>query len=185
MRALHTETENILFGGRQVGVGQQSRLIVSEDNCNDHDQAFNSFGRPRKEILKEDVEREFATFRCWKVVARLLGVSAKTLHRRRIEYGMLVSPLTGPRISYSNITHEELCDVLRTILDTPPDVGETIVRGALRATGIYVQRQRIRDAIMEVDPVNRALRLTISVVRRIYSVSSPNALWYPLRSQKY
>ena len=103
---VYTETENILFGGRQVAVGQQSRLIVSEDNCNDHDQAFNSFGRPRKEILKEDIEREFATFRCWKVVARLLGVSAKPLRRRRIKYGMLVSPVTSPRISYSNITHK-------------------------------------------------------------------------------
>ena len=182
---VYTETENIRFGSRQVAAGQQSRLIVSEDNCNDHDQAFNSFGRPRKEILKEDIEREFATFRCWKVVARLLGVSAKTLRRRRIEYDMLVSPVTGPRISYSNITHKELCDVLRTILDTLPDVGETILTGALRARGIYVQRRRIRDAIMEIDPVNRALRRTISVVRRIYSVSSTNALWYVLRSQKY
>ena len=138
-----------------------------------------------KEILKEGIEREFATFRCWKVVARLLRVSAKTLRRRQIEYGMLVSPITGPRISYSNITYEELCDVLRTILDTLPDVGEKIVTGALRARGIYVQRRRIRDAIMEVDPVNRALRRTISVVRRVYSVFSPNALWYVLRSQKY
>ena len=108
----YTETENILFRGRQVAIGQQSHLIVLEDNCNDHDQAFNSFGWPRKEILKEDIEREFATFRCWKVVARLLGVSAKTLHRRQIEYGMFVSPVTGPRISYSNITHEKLGDIL-------------------------------------------------------------------------
>ena len=58
-----------------------------------------------------------------------------------------------------------------------PDAGETFIIGGLRRRGIHVQRSRIRDAIMEVDPINRALRRTRSVIRRVYNVASPNSLW--------
>ena len=52
-----------------------------------------------------------------------------------------------------------------------------MVMGALRSRRIFVQRKRICDSINEMDPIGRALRRTISVTRRIYSVPRPNSLW--------
>ena len=139
----------------------------------------NAHGRPRRNVSKEDIEREFRIFRNWKLVARQLRISSKTLRRRRVEYGMELSPSTGPRVVYSEISHDELCNVIRSILNILPDAGETMVLGSLRGRGIFVfvQRNRIRSAIIEVDPVNRALRRTVSIIRRSYNVASPNSLW--------
>ena len=137
----------------------------------------NAHGRPRRNVSKEDIEREFRIFRNWKLVARQLRISSKTLRRRRVEYGMELSPSTGPRVVYSEISHDELCNVIRSILNILPDAGETMVIGSLRGRGIFVQRNRIRSAIIEVDPVNRALRRTVSIIRRSYNVASPNSLW--------
>ena len=91
---------------------------------------------------------------------------------------MPVSYASGPRTTYSQVGIDELCDIVRTVLNTLPDAGETLVIGSLRARGIHVQRRRIRDAIMKVDPLNRQLRKTTTVIRRVYNVASPNSLWY-------
>ena len=91
--------------------------------------------------------------------------------------GIDVSPGTGARITYTNISHEELCTEIRSVLNTLPDAGETMVIGALRSKSIFVQRRRVREAIFEVDPVSRALRRTVSIIRRVYNVPSPKSLW--------
>lgn len=134
-------------------------------------------GRPRKNISVEDIEREYTIFRNWKIVANRLGISPKTLRRRRLEYGMDISSGIGARITYTVISNEELRNEVMNVLNTLPNAGETIVFGALRARSIFVQRRRIREAIIEVDPEGRALRRTISIVRRVYNVPSPNSLW--------
>ena len=48
----------------------------------------------------------------------------------------------------------------------------------LRQRGIYVQRWRVREAIVRVDPINRANRWGQRIVRRPYSVPHPNFLWH-------
>ena len=47
---------------------------------------------------------------------------------------------------------------MREVLDVLPDAGETYIIGACRQRNIFVQRQRIRDAINTVDPISRALQ---------------------------
>ena len=56
-----------------------------------------------------------------------------------------------------------MCNEVSTVLSHLPDAGET----TLRARRIIVERRRIRDATNEVDPIARALRRTISIVRRV------------------
>ena len=136
-----------------------------------------AIGRPRKVISREDIEREFEVFQIWKIVARQLGVSSKTLRRRRLEFGMNISETFGPRLTYTNISNEDLCSEVRNILIILPEVEETVIIGALRSRSIHVQRRRVREAINAVDPVSRALRRTVTIVRRKYNVASPNALW--------
>lgn len=135
------------------------------------------WGRPRKDVVQSDVEDLFDIYRNWNDVAKCIGVSTKTLRRRRIQFGVHIPEKSGPRGYYSKISHADLCEVVQEVLNVLPNAGETYITGACRSRGIYVQRQRIREAINEVDPVSRALRKTLSIVRRAYHVKAPNSLW--------
>ena len=134
-------------------------------------------GRPKVEVSKEIIERLFAIHRSWQTVASILGISVRTLRRRRTEFQIPVSNPIGPRKTYSEINEEDLLSNVREIINTLPDAGESYVIGSLRRRGIFIQRHRIRDAINKIDPVGRALRKSVSVLRRVYSVPAPNSLW--------
>ena len=45
--------------------------------------------------------------------------------------------------------------------------------GVLRSRSIHVQRRSVREAINAVVPVSRALRRTVTIIRRKYNVASP------------
>ena len=90
---------------------------------------------------------------------------------------MNISEASGPRLTYTNISNEDLCSEVRNILIILPEAGETVIIGALRSRSIHVQRRRVREAINAVDLVNRAVRRTVTIVRRKYDVASLNALW--------
>ena len=153
-----------------------SRILEIQDTQHPvHEEV--AIGRPRKVISREDIEREFEVFQNWKIVARQLGVSSKTLRRRRLEFGMNISETSGPRLTYTNISNEDLCSEVRNILFILPEAVEAIIIRALRSTLIHVLQRRVREAINAVDPVSRALRRTVTIVRRKYNVASPNALW--------
>ena len=139
--------------------------------------SLSQIGRPRKQVSKEDIEALFNIHRSWKTVANVIGVSQKTLQRRRQECGLTVSAPAGPRQTYTEISQEDLCQFIKEVLQVLPNDGETYVIGACSSRGIFVQRQRVREAIKIVDPISRALRRTVSIVRRVYSVPGPNALW--------
>ena len=90
---------------------------------------------------------------------------------------MNISETSGPRLTYTNISNEDLCSEVRNILIILPEAEETIIIGALRSRSIHVQRRRVREAINAVDPVSRALRRTVTIIRRKFNVACPNALW--------
>ena len=50
--------------------------------------------------------------------------------------------------------------------------------GQLARCGIVLQRSRIRASIHRVDPVNTALRRSVTVRRRVYHVAGTNCLWH-------
>lgn len=55
--------------------------------------------------------------------------------------------------------------------------GATMVRGGLRARGIFIQRYRVLDSLRRVDPLSQILRRRITTYRRQYRVPGPNSLW--------
>lgn len=59
-----------------------------------------------------------------------------------------------------------------------PEAGQNIIRGLLQARNIYVPMTRIRECIIEVDPINTAMRWAQPRRRRVYSVPHPNSLWH-------
>lgn len=56
--------------------------------------------------------------------------------------------------------------------------GISMVIGGLRSRGVRVPRQRVIDAMRVVDPVSQIIRRRVTTFRRVYSVQSPNSLWY-------
>ena len=128
-----------------------------------------SGGRPKYLITAEQIDLLRSTGMQWTAIARCLGVSARTLSRRRAEYNIP---------DYTELTEEELDWNVRHILQLTPFSGETYVRGALRARGIYIERWKIRESLQRMDPVNRAIRRRYAIQRRIYNVRKPNHLWH-------
>ena len=134
-------------------------------------------GRPILNIPEDTLRELHDIHNSWSSVARLTGVSYRTLLRRRQQYGLEIANTVGPRITYTDLDDEQLCAIVRDILQLMPDAGETYVIGSIKSRGINIQRWRVRNAIQIVDPVSRALRCTLAVVRRVYNVRCPNALW--------
>jgi hypothetical protein len=82
-------------------------------------QATSSGGRRRYIITAEQIEVLRNTGMNWTAIASCLGVSPKTLYRRRIEYGIADT--------YSDVTGQELEWNIRDILRLTPFSGETYI----------------------------------------------------------
>ena len=131
-------------------------------------------GRPAFLITEEQIRglREGADFR-WSDIARILGVSTRTLSRHRQGFGMPV----GQEHNFSQITDFALDNVIRDVLTLAPQSGVGLFCGALRSRGLRVQRHRVIAALQRLDPVTSALRQTRRIIRRTYNVPCPNPLW--------
>ena len=130
-------------------------------------------GRPRYVIPSEQLSCLRREFNSWTQIVADLGVSRQTIDNRRREVGFSLV-FEG----YSNIPGTDLDNLVRDELNAFPRTGETNVMAGLRQRGIYVQRWRVREAIVRVDPINRANRWGQRIVRRPYSVPHPNFLWH-------
>ena len=89
------------------------------------------------------------------------------------------------RMNQYDIHHEhtplsdfELDAMVHEIIHLFPNCGEKTVSGRLKSSGIFIQRDRIREAIQRVDPLGIRERCRRVLHRRKYQVSSPNALWH-------
>ena len=130
-------------------------------------------GRPRLDISEDLLEtlHTRAGF-SWAHIARNINVSERTLRRRRQLFEM--SSIEPP---FANMDNDSLDQIVREILEVTPRIGFRLVQGALRQRGLRVQRRRILDSLRRVDPVMVTLRGSRSIIRRRYSVPSPNSLW--------
>ncbi len=142
--------------------------VTNQHSVPDREQSTG--GRRRYIVPLERIEVLRSTGMSWTAIANCLGISTKTLQRRREEYVMCDT--------YSEISSEELETNVRDILRLTPFSGESYVRGALRGRGINVQRWRVRNAIRNIDPINRAIRRRYTIQRRLYNVKKPNHLWH-------
>lgn len=128
-------------------------------------------GRPPFQISQDQLSYLASLSFSWTAIAGLLGVSRMTIYRRRRDFNMVDS-------SRNTITDPQLRELIRDWKHEMPMVGETLIIGRLQASGLYVQRNRVRNAIRAVDPLN-ALRAPHGLSRRhCYSVPAPNSLWH-------
>ncbi|KAI8498267.1 PREDICTED: uncharacterized protein LOC109476836 [Branchiostoma belcheri] len=131
-----------------------------------------SGGRPRKHITVQQIEYLRELGFTWLKIAELLGVSFSTIKRRQQEFSC------RERSKYSDVTDEDLDRTIIGLKRVLPNHGENYLWGLLKSLGIFVPRQRLRDSIHRVDPINTALRWFLTTCRRSYYVPSPNALWH-------
>ena len=107
----------------------------------------------------------------WVDIARCLALSERTLRRWRYQFGMITNR------NFTDLSNERLDEHVRDILLTTPNVGLSMMRGALRGRRLNIQRERIRESMNRVDPVSRTVHHTQFIIRRVYNVRSPNSLW--------
>ena len=127
-------------------------------------------GRPAYNITKDQIEQLRETGMNWCSIAEFLGVSERTLQRRRIEFGI--------DSNFSDISDNDLDNHVQEILQLTPYSGESYVRGGLRGRRINVQRHRVRDSITRVDPIGRSIRQRYAICRLVFHVCGPNHLWH-------
>ena len=129
-------------------------------------------GRPKFQISHDQLQYLSSMSFNWTQIAEMLGVSRMTIYRRRVEYG-LNSSTSG------SLTDGELRIILNEIQRDQPTLGETMIWGRFRSMGFHVTRSRLRQAIRESDPLQRALRWRGALARhQPYSVPGPNSLWH-------
>ena len=86
----------------------------------------------------------------WKRIAELICVSERTLRRWRQEFVF--------DVPFSEIENEALDEIVAKQLQSCSSMGERMLAGALRSQGLWIQRQRLRESTMRVDPLGRILR---------------------------
>ncbi|KAI7790374.1 hypothetical protein IRJ41_013547 [Triplophysa rosa] len=81
---------------------------------------------------------------------------------------------------YTDVSDEELDNIVAEIQRNRPNAGYRITHGHLRTQGLRIQTLRVRESVQRVDPVATQMRaLSISTRhRRQYSVPGPNAMWH-------
>lgn len=150
-----------------IVVGETRRQTV--EFCGD-------VGRPRVIVLQEQLEflvdHGFTTVN----IAVLLGVSENTVKvkRRLAEFGISIQS------KYSELTDDELDNVIESILRDFPNTGYKRMTGFLRSRRIRVQQARIRESMRRVNPTGvllRSLEMRITQ-RRKYQVPGPLSLWH-------
>lgn len=68
---------------------------------------------------------------------------------------------------------------IKLIREDAPFSGASMIIGSLRANGIFVARERVRQTLRNLDPLGTALRWPAGATkRRPYSVPGPNSLWH-------
>ena len=105
-------------------------------------------------------------------IARLFGVSVCTIRHRMKDAGLYVSDL------YCTLSDAQLDEIVRNVFQQFPNSGYRMMAGHLRHLNIHVQQLRIRDSLHHISPASLVVRWNETIVRRVYSVRSPLALWH-------
>jgi hypothetical protein len=103
-------------------------------------------------------------------LARKLGIHRNTLRHYVQNYNI--------DMKYADISDDDLDELVREFRVTRPTSGLRYLSGAMRVSGIRVQKRRLAESLHRVDPVGRVLRRRATIQRRRYKVSRPNALWH-------
>ena len=107
-----------------------------------------------------------------KDIAKMFNCSVKTIQRRIAEYGL------AGNLAFDELTDSQLDQITVSYVSKFPRAGAKSYSGFLQSNGVRIQRHRVRDSMMRVDPDGVQSRLRSTVARRSYSVAMPNSMWH-------
>ena len=131
-------------------------------------------GQPKFKVSKRQIQFLRELHFPWVRIAELLGISTKTLTRRRQEFQIE----DEGEVNWSSLRNGELREIMQEIMTVTPGIGQTRMIGVLHSRGIRVPRWKVRELMRELDSVGTALRWRGTICRRKYNVRGPNALWH-------
>lgn len=153
-------------------------------------------GRPRKEIDPNILEIALTEHRGPTHLAPVFNCSSRTVRRRALDYN-IVEPGAPVYVTYedpetgeilrlyrsstapmSQISDDELDDIMRRILRVFPAFGRRMIRGHLESLGVRIPRERLRESYERVNGIPQGLSGNRAVGRRVYRVAGPNSLWH-------
>ena len=105
-------------------------------------------------------------------IGKLLGCSARTIRRRILEFGFQYIT------DFSQISDQDLDNLVTVFVSNFPSAGQNSLAGYLQSQGHHIQRWRIRDSMLRVDPWGVQERSRRILHRRRYRVAGPNSLWH-------
>ena len=126
-------------------------------------------GRPKFDIACDQLQHLLQNGFSVPDIANLLDVSVR---RRMTCFGLSV------RETYSQISDDELEDLVREIQQDHPNWGNRLMYGCLLAKGIQLPHQRVREVQSRIDPEGSIMRRLRFLNRRKYSVRGPQWLWH-------
>ncbi|XP_016118714.1 uncharacterized protein [Sinocyclocheilus grahami] len=129
-------------------------------------------GRPSINVSKQQIEFLMKQGHTVKQMAKILGCSSSFIYRKTKLLGIPIRKLQ------TQVTEEELTQHVRRLHSLYPNTGSEIMRGLLRAEGLFVQRRRVRETLTQIDPTAAARRWSSAIARRVYHVPHPNSLWH-------
>lgn len=129
------------------------------------------YGRPSVDIHENQLGFLLANSFSVTDIAALFGCSRRTIQRRMRNFGINAN-------RFNEITDSCLDELVSEIVARLPTCGIRSVQSNLRANGIIVQRERVRESLHRVDPIGIEMRQRMALHRRQYNVPSPNALWH-------
>ena len=120
-------------------------------------------GRPAFEIPEAQLRFLFDNNFKATEVAGMFSCSIRIIQRRMKEFNLVIN-------AYSNIDDEVLDEVVRDVAACLHSCGIRSIQSMLRADGLSVQRERVRDSLHRIDPTGIQNRLRSRLHRRQYSV---------------
>jgi transposase len=162
---------------KELGVQNRGDIMALRMECSKYGSnrpsrsTRNECGAPMFEIPRSVLECYLEQNLTIEEISKILSVSKSTIYRRMRQYGL-------SKMEFSNITDDELDQVLSDITKEFPHSGEGLLKGLLIGRKIKVQRWRLRESLHRVDSEGIAQRKRGRLSRRVYSVQGPNHLWH-------
>uniref|UniRef100_A0A669F617 Uncharacterized protein n=1 Tax=Oreochromis niloticus TaxID=8128 RepID=A0A669F617_ORENI len=111
-------------------------------------------GRPNYNVSPVQLQILTEMFLSITQIAKLLGISVRTVKRRLHEYGISIKQC------YSTTSDEELDNLVRSIKTRTPHVGYRMMKGMLQAMGHHVQWKRVYSSMHRLDSAGIFSRMT-------------------------
>lgn len=95
-----------------------------------------------------------------------------------VHEGVQESVRRGRPRDLTNVTDEELDEIVRIVVVDFPDIGRRMLQGRLKVHGVRATRERILQSVHRIRGPSPNSFATPTYRRDKYSVPGPNALWH-------